>query len=170
MREGPDKPGEAAALHRDTCTLEPVKAVKTANAHGRPRLARQDAARAWRAGGFGAALPRDHRRFSHAESAERSDRRDGRGAGITKHLTQRALRRTFNDLARAVQVNGERPRHALDLRPPDRADAAPLLDGKRLRATRGAREGHSPRRRAPRPRSGAERHCHGDSYVKSAPR
>lgn len=25
--------------------------------------------------------------------------------GITKHLTQRALRRTFNDLARAAQVN-----------------------------------------------------------------
>ncbi len=25
--------------------------------------------------------------------------------GITKHLTQRALRRTFNDLSRAAQVN-----------------------------------------------------------------
>ena len=25
--------------------------------------------------------------------------------GITKHLTQRALRRTFNDLARAAQIN-----------------------------------------------------------------
>jgi hypothetical protein len=60
--------------------------------------------------------------------------------GVTKHVTLKAMRRTFQDLARAAEVKDIVTRH---LRARDRDDAAPLLDGRGRREEARNRQGDS---------------------------
>ena len=81
-----------------------------------------------------------------------------RRSGSASDSRQRALRRTFNDLARAAQVEALVTRSIS--RSPDRADAAALLDRERGRAARGIAKVIEPlRRRESRHRRWCSRWC-----------